>query len=186
VVFVGPPCLGKSTFYRTHFAAAGYVHINQDTLGSRPKCVKAAEEALAAGKSCVIGLLSYPLRRVRLFIHIGHADNTNRDVQTRKHYLDVAKRLQIPARYDTIFGTDSGGRGASSTNELQVFCFPGFRRAGLAQQPLSHVCQAGISRSPRSAYHTFSSGRFLLADQGTVAHARINTLFRALGVCGCL
>ncbi|KAI0288305.1 polynucleotide kinase 3 phosphatase-domain-containing protein [Russula brevipes] len=79
VVFVGPPCLGKSTFYRTHFAPAGYVHVNQDTLGSRPKCVKAAEEALTAGRSCVI-------------------DNTNRDVQTRKHYLDLAKRLQVPAR----------------------------------------------------------------------------------------
>ncbi|KAH9975259.1 polynucleotide kinase 3 phosphatase-domain-containing protein [Lactifluus volemus] len=79
VIFVGPPCLGKSTFYRTHFAPAGYVHVNQDTLGSRPKCVKAAEEAVAAGKSCVI-------------------DNTNRDVQTRKYYLDVAKRLQVSAR----------------------------------------------------------------------------------------
>jgi len=79
VVLVGPPCLGKSTFYRTHFAPAGYLHVNQDTLGSRPKCVKAAEEALAAGKSCVI-------------------DNTNRDVQTRKYYLDIAKRLQVSAR----------------------------------------------------------------------------------------
>ncbi|KAF8504317.1 polynucleotide kinase 3 phosphatase-domain-containing protein [Russula emetica] len=79
VLFVGLPCLGKSTFFRTHFAPAGYVHVNQDTLGSRPKCVKAAEEALGAGKSCVI-------------------DNTNRDVQTRKYYLDVAKRLQVPAR----------------------------------------------------------------------------------------
>jgi len=184
VVFVGPPCLGKSTFYRTHFAAAGYVHINQDTLGSRPKCVKAAEEALAAGKSCVIGLFPYPLWRVHLFVHLGYADNTNRDVQTRKHYLNVAKRLQIPARYVTIFGTDSGGRGASCTNEPQVFCFPRSRRASLAQQPLSHVCQAGISRSPRSAYHTFSSGHFSLVDQSTVAHARINTLFCAHGVCG--
>ncbi|KAI0300088.1 polynucleotide kinase 3 phosphatase-domain-containing protein [Multifurca ochricompacta] len=79
VLFVGPPCLGKSTFYRTHFAPAGYVHVNQDTLGSRLKCVKAAEEALVAGKSCVI-------------------DNTNRDVQTRKYYLDIAKRFQVPAR----------------------------------------------------------------------------------------
>jgi len=79
VLFVGFPCLGKSTFYRKHFAPAGYVHVNQDTLGSRPKCIKAAEGALAAGKSCVI-------------------DNTNRDVQTREYYLDIAKRLQVPAR----------------------------------------------------------------------------------------
>ncbi|KAI0278338.1 PNK3P-domain-containing protein [Russula aff. rugulosa BPL654] len=79
VLFVGLPCLGKSTFFRTHFAPAGYVHVNQDTLGSRPKCVRAAEEALEAGKSCVI-------------------DNTNRNVQTRKYFLDVAKRLKVPAR----------------------------------------------------------------------------------------
>lgn len=86
VVFVGPPCLGKSSFYRTHFAPAEYVHVNQDTLGSRPKCVKAAEEALVAGKSCVI-------------------DNTNRDVQTRKYYLDVAKRLRVPARCFSFQGS---------------------------------------------------------------------------------
>lgn len=86
VVFVGPPCLGKSTFYRTHFAPAGYVHVNQDTLGSRPKCIKAAEQALGEGKSCVI-------------------DNTNRDVQTRKYYLDIAKRLQVPARCFSFQGS---------------------------------------------------------------------------------
>lgn len=86
VLFVGLPSLGKSTFFRTHFAPAGYVHVNQDTLGSRPKCIRAAEEALEAGKSCVI-------------------DNTNRDVQTRKHYLNIAKRLQVPTRCFVFHGS---------------------------------------------------------------------------------
>lgn len=99
VLFTGLPGLGKSTFFRTHFAPAGYVQVNQDTLGSRAKCVRAAEEALGAGKSCVIGP---PPRFSRVvFTHLltwSHIDNTNRDVQTRKYYLDIAKRLQVPAR----------------------------------------------------------------------------------------
>jgi bifunctional polynucleotide phosphatase/kinase len=79
VVFSGYPCLGKSTFFRRHFQPAGYTHVNQDTLKTRPKCVKATEEAVLAGKSCVV-------------------DNTNRDVQTRKYYIDLAKKLSVPIR----------------------------------------------------------------------------------------
>ena len=55
VLFTGFPCLGKSSFFRRHFAPAGYAHINQDTLGSRPKCMKATEAALKSSKSCVVG-----------------------------------------------------------------------------------------------------------------------------------
>ena len=55
VLFVGYPALGKSSFFRTHFAPASYVHINQDTLKTRDKCVKAAEEALKEKKSAVNG-----------------------------------------------------------------------------------------------------------------------------------
>ena len=129
VVFVGLPCLGKSTFYRTHFAPAGYVHVNQDTLGSRPKCVKAVEEAVAAGKSCVIGLLLYWPYHNHLFILALHADNTNRDVQTRKYYLDIAKRLQVSARY-RLWARHC--HFVQNTEGLQVFRFSRFRRACLA------------------------------------------------------
>ena len=57
VLLVGYPSMGKSTLHRKHFGPAGYEHISQDALGSRAKCIKAAEEALASGKSCVIGKL---------------------------------------------------------------------------------------------------------------------------------
>ncbi|KAG8217343.1 polynucleotide kinase 3 phosphatase-domain-containing protein [Butyriboletus roseoflavus] len=79
VLFTGFPCLGKSSFYRRYFASVGYVHVNQDTLGTRPKCLKAAEEALKAGKSCVI-------------------DNTNRDTATRKFYVDLTKKVGARTR----------------------------------------------------------------------------------------
>ncbi|CCM00147.1 uncharacterized protein FIBRA_02174 [Fibroporia radiculosa] len=79
VVFVGFPSLGKSTFYRKYFASAGYAHVNQDTLRTRDKCVKAAEEAVHEGKSCVI-------------------DNTNRNAETRRYYVEVARKAKIPVR----------------------------------------------------------------------------------------
>lgn len=47
--------MGKSSFYRTNFQPEGYVHINQDTLGNRTKCIKAVEEAIEAGQSCAVG-----------------------------------------------------------------------------------------------------------------------------------
>lgn len=69
--------MGKTTFFRTHFAPAEYVHVNQDTLKTREKCVKAVETAIQDGKSCVV-------------------DNTNRNSDTRKHYVAVAKEHGVP------------------------------------------------------------------------------------------
>ncbi|GJE97041.1 PNK3P-domain-containing protein [Phanerochaete sordida] len=86
VLFVGFPALGKTSFYRTHFYTANYVHVNQDTLRTREKCVKAVEEAIKDGKSCVV-------------------DNTNRDAATRKHYIDLAKKLDVPIRCFLFHGT---------------------------------------------------------------------------------
>ncbi|KAJ4488291.1 polynucleotide kinase 3 phosphatase-domain-containing protein [Lentinula aciculospora] len=79
VIFVGYPGIGKSTIYQRYFAGMGYARINQDTLGSRPKCIAAVERALQEGLSCVV-------------------DNTNRDIQTRKYYVDIARKLRISAR----------------------------------------------------------------------------------------
>lgn len=55
VLFVGSPGSGKSTFYRKHLQPLDYVRINQDTLKTRDKCFKVAEENLSEGKSVVIG-----------------------------------------------------------------------------------------------------------------------------------
>jgi bifunctional polynucleotide phosphatase/kinase len=56
------------------------VHINQDTLKTRQKCVKAVEEAVKEGRSCVV-------------------DNTNRDKATRKFYVDLAGKEGISVRW---------------------------------------------------------------------------------------
>lgn len=82
VLFCGYPALGKSSFYYRHFHPANYTHINQDILKTRGKCIKAVQEALKRGESCVVGTI----------------DNTNRDIKTRRLYIDLARGEKVPIR----------------------------------------------------------------------------------------
>lgn len=106
VLFVGSPGIGKTTFYKTHFAPRGYAHVvgpshesiepvdkdkdaraqNQDTLKSRERCLAAVKFNLESGKSCVV-------------------DNTNRDVATRVLYVNLAAQLDVPIRCVHFRGT---------------------------------------------------------------------------------
>lgn len=79
ILFIGPPASGKTTFYCKHLQPQGYIHVNRDTLGSWQKCVAECEKAMELGKSVVI-------------------DNTNPDVDSRKRYLAVAEKHNIPTR----------------------------------------------------------------------------------------
>lgn len=98
VLFVGYPCLGKSTFFKRYFLPEGYLHINQDTLKSRDRCVKAVKKALESGQSCVVG----PFHSINLsFVlwPISTIDNTNRDIVARKAYLDLCSAHNVSLRY---------------------------------------------------------------------------------------
>ncbi|KAM9959170.1 hypothetical protein ACTFIR_000228 [Dictyostelium discoideum] len=79
VISVGYPAAGKSTFARKYFGTAGYTIINQDTLKDKAQCLKAANAALAQGKSVVI-------------------DNTNPTKDVRAEYLALAKKYNAKAR----------------------------------------------------------------------------------------
>jgi len=77
ILFVGPPGSGKSTFWSNHLK--NYERINNDTLKTAEKCMKALWEALKAKKSAVI-------------------DNTNKTREERDWYISIAKELKIPVR----------------------------------------------------------------------------------------
>eukprot|EP00921_Rhytidocystis_pertsovi_P026617 GHVQ01042937.1.p1 GENE.GHVQ01042937.1~~GHVQ01042937.1.p1 ORF type:complete len:669 (+),score=113.12 GHVQ01042937.1:200-2206(+) len=70
VILVGPPGCGKSTLAETEFA--DYTRVNQDTLKTREKCLSVLKASLAEGRSAVI-------------------DKQNRDLPSRKPFLDAAK-----------------------------------------------------------------------------------------------
>lgn len=71
IIFVGSPASGKSTFWKTHLS--DYTRVNRDTLKTREKCLKVAEEALKKNENVVI-------------------DNTNPTAQDRKSFIDLAKQ----------------------------------------------------------------------------------------------
>ncbi|KAJ5625954.1 hypothetical protein N7510_002263 [Penicillium lagena] len=79
VIFCGSPGAGKSTFYWNHLEPLGYERVNQDKLGTRPKCLKVAREHLEAKKSVAV-------------------DNTNADIETRAYWTSLAKELKVPIR----------------------------------------------------------------------------------------
>ncbi|WVO17508.1 polynucleotide kinase 3'-phosphatase [Cryptococcus depauperatus] len=79
VVFVGYPASGKSSFYKKHFAPLGYEHVNQDKLKSREKCLSKGEEFIKGGRSIVV-------------------DNTNRNRETRSHWVNLARKHNVPIR----------------------------------------------------------------------------------------
>ncbi|KAG8682407.1 hypothetical protein FRC08_014983, partial [Ceratobasidium sp. 394] len=79
VLFVGPPGCGKSTTFKRHFGPVGYVHVNQDTLKTKPKCLKEVERVLSEHGKCVV-------------------DNTNRDKSGRAEYIAIAKKHKVSVR----------------------------------------------------------------------------------------
>ncbi|KAJ9108508.1 hypothetical protein QFC20_003414 [Naganishia adeliensis] len=81
VLFVGYPASGKTSFYNKYFKPHDYVHVNQDTLKSRDRCLAVVRETITFGKTgCVV-------------------DNTNRDAATRSLYVAMAKQLKVPISF---------------------------------------------------------------------------------------
>lgn len=125
VLFVGSPGAGKSTFYWTQLEPLGYARVNQDTLKTRDKCLSVADEYLSAGKSVAV-------------------DNTNADIDVRRHWLALAKKHDVPIRCvlftasarlcehnDAVraFGGASGGRfNPERRTVLPKMAFAGFEK----------------------------------------------------------
>ncbi|KAK3988791.1 putative bifunctional polynucleotide phosphatase/kinase [Cladorrhinum sp. PSN332] len=80
LLFVGPPGAGKSTFFWKVLNPLGYVRINQDTLKTKAKCLKAAEDWLKE-KSVALAI-----------------DATNPDPDTRAQWVEFSEKHKVPIR----------------------------------------------------------------------------------------
>jgi bifunctional polynucleotide phosphatase/kinase len=79
VLLVGPPGCGKTTLFKDMFLSRGYVHINQDVLKKREKCLALARSALESRKSVMV-------------------DGTNPSTTSRAQYIAIARSLGVPVR----------------------------------------------------------------------------------------
>ena len=73
----GAPGSGKSNFCKNYLS--DYVRINRDTLKTKEKCLKVAEQEILKGKSVVI-------------------DNTNPKKDDRRLYIDLATKHGFKVR----------------------------------------------------------------------------------------
>ncbi|KAG0316539.1 hypothetical protein BGZ99_006843 [Dissophora globulifera] len=80
IVFCGYPASGKTSFAQKYILPSGqYDYVNQDTLKSKDKCLKATEQSLQNKRAVVV-------------------DNTNADIATRASYIALAKKHGVPVR----------------------------------------------------------------------------------------
>lgn len=77
VLLCGSPGAGKSTLYWKYLEGRGYARVNQDIQKSRDNCIRKAQEHLQARRSVCV-------------------DNTNADIDTRSHWVALAKKEDVP------------------------------------------------------------------------------------------
>ncbi|KAI7902980.1 polynucleotide kinase 3 phosphatase-domain-containing protein [Cokeromyces recurvatus] len=81
IICVGYPASGKSRFVEKYLVKErGYIHINQDTLKTKDKCIKRCKEALENSTSSIV------------------IDNTNPERSTRAIYIKLAQEAKAPVR----------------------------------------------------------------------------------------
>lgn len=86
VLTVGLPGCGKS-FFSALLQEHGFIRINQDCLGTRPKCIEAMKTALKSNNSVII-------------------DRTNIDVEQRAHFVKVAREMKVHSVIAVMFDID--------------------------------------------------------------------------------
>ena len=78
IVCIGLPASGKSTFCKS-IEKEGIKIVNQDELKTKNKVIKSLKNYLDVGFSVII-------------------DSTNPDIESRKVYIEIAKKYNIPIR----------------------------------------------------------------------------------------
>lgn len=77
IVFVGMPGVGKTTYYHKVLEPLGYVHVNQDTLGSKSKCLTTTRKVCQNKKCVAIDCTNPGLSRREEFYSIGSKHGYN-------------------------------------------------------------------------------------------------------------
>ena len=71
ILFVGMPGVGKTTYFDKHLLYNGYMHVNQDVLKSKGKCLTITKQACESGRNVCIDCTNPGQSRREEFYSIG-------------------------------------------------------------------------------------------------------------------
>lgn len=104
VLMHGFPASGKTSFVKRYLLPRGFVWVNQDSVHTYSRCVRATRDGLASGKSVVIDNTN-PDRNARAkYIEIGQAHDPNLKIicLVMKTTREVAQHLNVLRERETM------------------------------------------------------------------------------------
>lgn len=166
VLLVGAAGSGKSTLARRAFGRT-HRRVNQDELGNRDKCERAAKEALfqqpkqveeqqAAGRNLPGCFRVLTPTNVRVFSQSVVVDATNLHAGTRQQWMDLGRKWQVPVRAVKIAGSPARVRHLQMFRLLSDATPPDDRRLIPERVTVDHLATSGSCGAPLPLTEEFS------------------------------
>lgn len=138
VICVGAPGSGKSSLATGPYAAC--VRVNQDTLKTKDKCLKACKEALQAGKSVIVDNQNKARADRAPYLALAKAEGAT----ALAVYFDVPKELCFHLNTYRMLNTKCELHRAEKVPALVIHAFYKSREVPTEKEGFSKVCTVGL------------------------------------------
>lgn len=122
IVLMGLPGSGKTTYVKKikdYFSTDDFVVINQDTLGTRQKCIDVMHDALESGKSVIVDRCNVSSSQRKYWIDVAHyysitnilcfyletqPEECIARIHTRQNHETIKEELPLDKKREIVYG----------------------------------------------------------------------------------